>query len=329
MPLDFELLNPSVKTFAELMKVKEVSDLPDLPRDSFCFQSTMAPFQPASAPGVFGGHVLAQSAYAASKTVPNEYVCHNTHGYFILPGKSHVPFVYVVTRIRDGRSYMTREVRVYQFEPEEQIALNHKRLCFVAICSFKLPEQSSLDFQKPLETEFAKTMAEIDHVPKAPDVDTPMWIKWAESIGAGPETHPVELRKLDTTKFNKERALTDRRIIHYFKSHDPLPENDVNLHIAALLYTSDRNSLFTILNIQDQDHWIRQIASIDHAFVCHDLNPRVDGDWLTMETLSDRAFDNRGLYTGRMYDSKGKLVCSFMQDGVVRLVPREDNGSKL
>ncbi|ANB14340.1 hypothetical protein AWJ20_5309 [Sugiyamaella lignohabitans] len=193
-----------------------------------------------------------------------------------------------------------------------------KKLCFIAIGSYKAREKSVLDFQRDLEPELRRTKEEILATPIAPDVDTEAYIVWAKNEGMEPEKHPIDLRKLDTKPYNKNKPLADRRIMHYFRSHDKLTTNP-NMHVAALLYTSDRNSLFTILNIQDEPYYIRGIASIDHSFVLHDMDPKVDEEWLTMETYTDRAVDGRGLYKGRMYDADHKLVCSFMQDGVVRV----------
>jgi acyl-CoA thioesterase II len=211
---------------------------------------------------------------------------------------------------------------VYQIEKEEveSFRFDDKYLCFISIASYKAPElDAALTHQIELDPELNLRKEQIERLPLAPDVDTPMWIKWAEGNNMEPEVHPVEARKMDTTEYNKNRKVTDRRIMHFFKSHHPLSD-DPNLHVAALLYMSDRNSLFTILNVMDEEYMIKQIASIDHSFVCHNLDPRVDLDWLAMETFTTRTFDNRGLYQGRVYDSNNRLICSFMQDGVLRLV---------
>lgn len=61
------------------------------------------------------------------------------------------------------------------------------------------------------------------------------------------------------------------------------------------------------------------MASIDHSFVLHDMSARLTNAWNTMETFSSKASDGRGLYQGHIYDEHHNLVCSFMQDGVVRV----------
>jgi acyl-CoA thioesterase-2 len=63
---------------------------------------------------VFGGQVLAQALVAAQRTVPEARRAHSLHGYFILPGDLEVPIVYFVDRLRDGKSFATRQVTAIQ-----------------------------------------------------------------------------------------------------------------------------------------------------------------------------------------------------------------------
>ena len=62
----------------------------------------------------FGGQVAAQTLVAATKTVGNEYQVHSLHGYFVAPGRSTEPTVFMVDRIRDGRSFCSRQVKAVQ-----------------------------------------------------------------------------------------------------------------------------------------------------------------------------------------------------------------------
>ena len=52
---------------------------------------------------VFGGQVLAQATWAASRTIDDNRICHSLHGYFLRPGKKDAPILYKVDRIRDGK----------------------------------------------------------------------------------------------------------------------------------------------------------------------------------------------------------------------------------
>src|SRR5258705_8053039 len=59
---------------------------------------------------VFGGQVAGQALVAAGRTVPADRPVHSLHAYFIRPGDPAVPLVYLVDRVRDGRSFTTRRV---------------------------------------------------------------------------------------------------------------------------------------------------------------------------------------------------------------------------
>ena len=63
---------------------------------------------------VFGGQVAGQALVAAGRTVPADRPVHSLHAYFIRPGDPAVPLVYIVDRVRDGRSFTTRRVSAIQ-----------------------------------------------------------------------------------------------------------------------------------------------------------------------------------------------------------------------
>ncbi len=63
---------------------------------------------------VFGGQVAGQALVAAGRTVPADRPVHSLHAYFIRPGDPAVPIVYLVERVRDGRSFTTRRVSAVQ-----------------------------------------------------------------------------------------------------------------------------------------------------------------------------------------------------------------------
>lgn len=63
---------------------------------------------------IFGGLVIAQALWAATRTVSKEYVVHSLHAYFILGGDLKEPVRYEVDRVRNGRSFTTRRVMARQ-----------------------------------------------------------------------------------------------------------------------------------------------------------------------------------------------------------------------
>ncbi|HSP28836.1 MAG TPA: acyl-CoA thioesterase domain-containing protein [Ilumatobacteraceae bacterium] len=59
---------------------------------------------------LFGGQVVAQALRAAARTIDADRAAHSLHSYFIRPGAAEEPIRYEVERLRDGRSFSTRQV---------------------------------------------------------------------------------------------------------------------------------------------------------------------------------------------------------------------------
>src|SRR5713101_1373994 len=83
---------------------------------------------------VFGGQVAGQALVAAGRTVPADRPVHSLHAYFIRPGDPTMPLIYLVDRVRDGRSFTTRRVS----------AVQHGKTIFTLSASFHRPEEGVL-----------------------------------------------------------------------------------------------------------------------------------------------------------------------------------------
>lgn len=91
-------------------------------------------------------------------------------GFFTLPGQIDRPFVYTISKIRDGRILSTRAVNVTQ--DDERAAV-----CFAGLCSFKRDEEGSIEHGEVIDLEntyrsVLKGKRPEDHAP-APAVDSP------------------------------------------------------------------------------------------------------------------------------------------------------------
>ena len=75
-------------------------------------------------------HQTLQSLVAATRTVPDEYVAHSLHSYFLQPGDPGTPTIYDVENLRDGRSFVTRRV----------IAQQHGRPIYAQTVNFQKDE---------------------------------------------------------------------------------------------------------------------------------------------------------------------------------------------
>ena len=102
--------------------------------------------QNVGSPNIFGGQVLAQSLAAGTKTVDDSRIAHSIHSYFFLPGDYTKDVIYRVEKIRDGRSFNTRNVK----------ALQNDKVIYECIISFQKEEDSIYSHQKPMPLIFRK-----------------------------------------------------------------------------------------------------------------------------------------------------------------------------
>src|ERR1700724_1790133 len=81
---------------------------------------------------VFGGQVIGQALVAACRTLDDVATRppHSLHAYFLLGGDPKVPIIYEVNRIRDGKSFTTRNV----------VAIQHGHAIFWMSVSFHTAE---------------------------------------------------------------------------------------------------------------------------------------------------------------------------------------------
>ncbi|HTZ44084.1 MAG TPA: acyl-CoA thioesterase II [Jatrophihabitans sp.] len=250
---------------------------------------------------VFGGQVAGQALVAATRTVERERHVHSLHSYFIRPGDPAVPIVYLVERIRDGRSFSVRRVT----------AVQHGDPIFTLSASFQL-EQGGIDHQRvmpdvPAPEElpglaerlagFEELGMYMSRIPQAFDiryVDDPPWVQ----RGQGPrENQPHRI---------------------WMKANGALPD-DETLHVCVLTFASDLNLLDSVLIHHGMAARLDPItmASLDHAMWFH-RQFRAD-DWFLYESSSPSASGGRGLATGRFFARDGRLVASVTQEGMIRL----------
>jgi acyl-CoA thioesterase-2 len=251
---------------------------------------------------VFGGQVLAQALVAAQRTVPEERTAHSVHGYFILPGDLQAPIVYFVDRLRDGKSFTTRQVT----------AIQHGRAIFNMSASFQVRE-SGLEHQLPM-----------------PNVPGPETLRSElEVIRERSDDVPSELRSVIT----QDRPI-DFRPVEYVDPFDPAPQPPVKhmwfraigempdqplVHQAVLAYASDYGLLGTALQPHGRTYRRPgiQVASLDHSLWLH-RECRVD-DWLLYAIDSPAAAGARGFTRGTVFTRAGVLVASVAQEGLIRL----------
>ncbi|MEM0992147.1 MAG: acyl-CoA thioesterase II [Bacteroidota bacterium] len=248
---------------------------------------------------VFGGQVLAQALQAASLTVPEGRLAHSMHGYFILPGDVQKPIIYNVDRIRDGGSFTTRRV----------VAIQNGKAIFNMSASFQI-EEEGFDHQISMpNVPPPEAVRNVMELRQAHEDKLPEFLKRTLSM-----PRPIEFRPVEMPYFiNPSKGRPFRHI--WFKARGKLEEHPAN-HRVLLAYASDYNLLETALRPHGAT-WTQLIAaSLDHAMWFHrkfSIN-----EWLLYALDSPSASNARGFNRGNIFNQKGQLVASVVQEGLIR-----------
>ncbi|PNY27205.1 Acyl-coenzyme A thioesterase 8 [Tolypocladium capitatum] len=320
--------NPDKAPIENMLEVTEMGVLgPDI------FTNTRRPWHPAGARGIYGGSVIAQCLASAQKTVPDTFLVHSCHCYFLLAGSADVPILFHVERVRDGRSFATRTVQARQ----------RGRCIFTTTISFVRVGSGgrvSLHHTVPLPDGVA-----------APDDD------WDGGVEPGREER-FQTYKIDVLSSEETSPRLDRRKMRqWIRSRGKISDaGGHQAHLNALAYLSDSYFLNAIARIHRlwpyhfapedvptmpekarskierelaaggssvEDYLGRprwgMLVSLDHSIYFHEpLEVRAD-EWMFTETESPWSGDGRGVVMQRIFNKDGTLVATCVQEGVTRL----------
>ncbi|NKC00512.1 MAG: acyl-CoA thioesterase II [Pseudomonadales bacterium] len=243
---------------------------------------------------LFGGLVAAQATVAALRTVAPPTTLHSLHAYFLRPGRAELDITFRVLRTKEGKNFQVRSV--YAEQNGETI--------FQLQASFQAPEDGP------------------EHAIAAPEVVSPEACPNRDELrGRDPSKMPIDVRM--ATEITADKDLPPEQRV-WLKANGEIPD-DPHLHIALVVYASDRTLLDTAWRPHASlgDH---AGASLDHVMWFHRA-PRFD-DWLLYDMTSPAASNARGLALGRMYDQTGRLIVSVAQEGLLRVRPKRETVKK-
>ena len=250
---------------------------------------------------VFGGQVAAHALVAASRTVPDRYVVHSLHSYFLRPGDTSVPIVYDVDTLREGRSFATRRV----------IARQHGRPIFALTSNHQVPEDG-LEHQDPMpEVPAPEDCPSLVDVTQGPPEVAERWKR---------EWDVLEIRHAGDTRPGGSLPHDGRaaRSRLWIRISGALPDDRLT-QVAAFTYASD----MTLLAAALVPHGLEisspglQAASLDHAVWFH--RPFRADDWWLYDQVSPSASGGRGLGLARVFTRDGVLVATVAQEGLIRV----------
>jgi acyl-CoA thioesterase II len=253
---------------------------------------------------VFGGEVAGQALVAAARTVAPDRTVHSLHAYFLLPGDPARPILYQVDPIRDGSSFTTRRV----------VGIQHGAAIFTLSASFQVAE-AGVHHQVP-----ELTAADPDDLPPATTFLQRTDERAAAWYAQLSRRFPLELRfpeEPPALATVRGETRPPRQVV-WIRSAEPLPDDPV-LHACAATYGSDLMLLGTALlpHRLQFGHPRLQMASLDHAVWFH--GPFRADEWLCYEQESPWAGNARALCRGSLFDRRGTLVATVMQEGLVRV----------
>jgi acyl-CoA thioesterase-2 len=232
---------------------------------------------------LFGGQVVAQALRAAGETVDESRPAHSLHSYFIRPGSAFEPIRYEVERLRDGRSFSTRQVVARQSGG--------------AILNLSVSFQISED-----EADVAITT-----IPdELPGPDDPAL---ADSSWGG----LIERRATE---------LPDGRMGYWVRITADIGDDPAD-HQSALAFMSDaapsraaRSPHPDFMN-DNSDRYRFQGASLDHSVWFH--RPSDPREWHWFDMQSHGLSGGRGLVTGDVIRVDGLHVATIVQQVLLRL----------
>jgi len=231
---------------------------------------------------LFGGQVVAQALRAAIHTVDPTRSAHSFHSYFIRPGSPDEPIRFEVERLRDGRSFTTRQV----------VARQSGGAILNASVSFQIAEE-----------EVDAQIAELDPAlpaPEDPELRNDSW-------GALLDRRAVDL--------------PDGRVGYWIRLTADLGDDPIN-HICGLTFMSDaapfragRSAHPEFAN--DESDRVRFVgASLDHSVWFH--RPTRADEWHWFDTRSHGLAGGRGLATGDVLRVDGTHVATIAQQILLR-----------
>ncbi len=273
---------------AEVDELIELLDLEPIEKDIFRGVSPQEDRQ-----RVFGGQVAGQALVAATRTVENRSV-HSLQAYFIRPGDVSAPLVYLVDRVRDGRSFTTRRVTTIQ----------HGQPIFTMSASFQRQEEG-FEHQTDLPAG----------IPDPEELKPYVWPGFPVD-NQGRMIRPIELRYVSGSPAERGQS-REPRLQVWLRATGTLPDDPV-LHTCMFTYASDMTVLDTAtkaLPVQGNEIDI-QAASLDHAMWFH--RPLRMDDWIFLDQVSNSASNARGLAWGTAWNRTGELVASVVQEGLIR-----------
>ncbi|MEY2471647.1 MAG: acyl-CoA thioesterase [Actinomycetota bacterium] len=236
---------------------------------------------------LFGGAIVGQAITAITRDAPEGRRLHSLHGYFLRPASPAVPIEYLVTAIRDGRSYSARRL----------VASQNGKSVFEAMGSFTADTDGGWRYDLP------HTSA----LPSKEDGERGFGVAGFEAVYLG-----ATEQRTDGTYESTERK--------WFRLPMDIGD-DIHLHTAYFGMASDWTGTGSRPVKMDWDDDFEKfqgapVASLDHAVWFH--RPARITDWHLLDMHSLVNFGGRGQVRLTIRNEASEVVLSMAQELLLR-----------
>lgn len=235
---------------------------------------------------LFGGFILGQGVYAASRTASEGRRIHSLHTYFMRPVLAGTPVRYAVSPVRDGRAFSLRRLDASQ----------DGKPVFTMACSFTA-DVDGYDYDQYKASD-APDPDDIDPTIGPTDWAAPWLRTWQQAwLGPTPPEPDGTRRSTSRVWLRVARALPD----------------DPHLHAAFVAFVSDMTGTGGRPLHLDGD--TTGMTSVDHAVWFH--RPARADEWLLYDVHALVNAGGRGLLRGTIHRRDRSIAASVAQELVV------------
>ena len=253
--------------------------------------------------GLYGGQIVAQALRSAELTVKPGHVPHSLHAYFLRVGDAEEPVRFEVERLRDGRTFVARQV----------VARQSTGAILNMSASFQAKGAPTMDIQ----------LAQLPAVGQPEDAKDVSWsplfeLRLVQGTDAGSTGWGGSLAGGGSGRPGRAGDEDLHSSCSWIKWAADLGEEQA-IHAAALAYASDSGPAWIAESLhaaQGSPAAPWRPVSLDHAIWFH--RPFRCDQWLLVEASTGSLHQSRGLTQGRVFSRDGALVASVAQEVFLR-----------
>lgn len=280
-----------------------------------------------SADIAFGGCVLSMSLNAGVSAIPANFFCYSAQGYYLGPTLASDRLVFVISRVRDTKTFKT--VRV----DAKQVQRNVERTTFTIIMDFQVKEAPVLAYNLNPRFRHAGPESCIEYVKELEarvaqgSLDPNLFKTWFNGFALIRRFFEIRQCEDSVARQNilgmdkKAKTTQDHLLItqkcsaHWFRALTSLSHAE---SYAAVSFVTDAALAFLPATFRNEflDDY-GALSTLDCSLRFHTSDFSCN-DWLLHEQVTEAANDGRTYSTGRIFREDGVLVATMTQMSILR-----------